>query len=99
VLVQVEFEKPVDAKGNIEVWLQRLVDGMQDTVKQVRLLCKLAQLRCSATCTVCSGKSRAAPIDECVHAAVLGQICNLPALLNVLYAVCAGHQACCAQRV
>jgi hypothetical protein len=31
----VEFEKPVDAKGNIEVWLQRLVDGMQDTVKQV----------------------------------------------------------------
>jgi hypothetical protein len=39
--VQVEFEKPVDAKGNIEVWLQRLVDGMQDTVKQVRLLCKL----------------------------------------------------------
>lgn len=33
--LQVEFEKPVDAKGNIEVWLQRLVDGMQDTVKQV----------------------------------------------------------------
>jgi hypothetical protein len=32
--LQVEFEKPVDAKGNIEVWLQRLVDGMQDTVKQ-----------------------------------------------------------------
>uniref|UniRef100_A0A383W453 AAA+ ATPase domain-containing protein n=1 Tax=Tetradesmus obliquus TaxID=3088 RepID=A0A383W453_TETOB len=32
---KVEFEKPVDAKGNIEVWLQRLVDGMQDTVKQV----------------------------------------------------------------
>lgn len=32
---QVEFERPVDAKGNIEVWLQRLVDGMQDTVKQV----------------------------------------------------------------
>jgi hypothetical protein len=31
---QVEFERPVDAKGNIEVWLQRLVDGMQDTVKQ-----------------------------------------------------------------
>ncbi len=31
---KVEFEKPVDAKGNIEVWLQRLVDGMQDTVKQ-----------------------------------------------------------------
>jgi hypothetical protein len=29
----VEFDKPVDAKGNIEVWLQRLVDGMQDTVK------------------------------------------------------------------
>lgn len=24
----------MDAKGNIEVWLQRLVDGMQDTVKQ-----------------------------------------------------------------
>jgi dynein heavy chain len=24
----------VDAKGNIEIWLQRLVDGMQDTVKQ-----------------------------------------------------------------
>lgn len=35
-VLQVEFEKPVDAKGNIEVWLQRLVDGMQDTVKQVR---------------------------------------------------------------
>ena len=34
--LQVEFERPVDAKGNIEVWLQRLVDGMQDTVKQVR---------------------------------------------------------------
>lgn len=30
-----EFERPVDAKGNIEVWLQRLVDGMQDTVKQI----------------------------------------------------------------
>ena len=29
-----EFEKAVDAKGNIEVWLQRLVDSMQDTVKQ-----------------------------------------------------------------
>ncbi len=24
----------MDAKGNIECWLQRLVDGMQDTVKQ-----------------------------------------------------------------
>jgi len=35
VYVQVEFEKAVDAKGNIEVWLQRLVDGMQDTIKQV----------------------------------------------------------------
>jgi dynein heavy chain len=35
VLPQVEFERPVDAKGNIEVWLQRLVDGMQDTVKQI----------------------------------------------------------------
>ncbi len=32
---KVEFEKPVDAKGNIEVWLQRLVDGMQDTVKAI----------------------------------------------------------------
>lgn len=32
---QVEFETPVDAKGNIEVWLQRLVDGMQNTIKQV----------------------------------------------------------------
>lgn len=31
---QVEFEHAVEAKGNIEVWLQRLVDGMQDTVKQ-----------------------------------------------------------------
>jgi dynein heavy chain len=30
---KVEFERPVDAKGNIEVWLQRLVDGMQGTVK------------------------------------------------------------------
>ena len=25
----------MEAKGNIEVWLQRLVDSMQDTVKQV----------------------------------------------------------------
>jgi hypothetical protein len=33
--LQVEFNHPVDAKGNIEVWLQRLVDGMQDTVKQL----------------------------------------------------------------
>jgi hypothetical protein len=33
-LAQVEFEKAVDAKGNIEVWLQRLVDSMQDTIKQ-----------------------------------------------------------------
>ena len=31
----VEFENAVEAKGNIEVWLQRLVDGMQDTVKQI----------------------------------------------------------------
>lgn len=31
---KVEFERPVEAKGNIETWLQRLVDGMQDTVKQ-----------------------------------------------------------------
>jgi hypothetical protein len=30
---QVEFAAPVDAKGNIEVWLQRLVDGMQGTIK------------------------------------------------------------------
>eukprot|EP00798_Chlamydomonas_sp_ICE-L_P031303 gene31303-6451_t len=30
----VEFEKAVEAKGNIEVWLQRLVDAMQETVKQ-----------------------------------------------------------------
>lgn len=37
VRLQVEFERPVDAKGNIEVWLQRLVDGMQDTVKQVSM--------------------------------------------------------------
>ncbi|CAD7698753.1 unnamed protein product [Ostreobium quekettii] len=29
----VEFEHAVEAKGNIEVWLQRLVDGMQETVK------------------------------------------------------------------
>jgi hypothetical protein len=32
----------VDAKGNIEVWLQRLVDGMQDTIKQVRSPLSLA---------------------------------------------------------
>lgn len=32
---QVEFDQPVDAKGNIEVWLQRLVDGMQGTIKAV----------------------------------------------------------------
>lgn len=25
----VPFEAPVEAKGNIEVWLQRLVEGMQ----------------------------------------------------------------------
>lgn len=31
----VEFENPVEAKGNIEVWLQKLVDGMQYTVKSV----------------------------------------------------------------
>lgn len=31
----VEFERAVEAKGNIEVWLQRLVDSMQDTVKQI----------------------------------------------------------------
>lgn len=30
----VPFENAVDAKGNIEVWLQRLVDGMQGTVKE-----------------------------------------------------------------
>ena len=30
---KVEFDQPVDAKGNIEVWLQRLVDGMQGTIK------------------------------------------------------------------
>ena len=28
----VEMDTPVDTKGNIEVWLQRLVDGMKDTV-------------------------------------------------------------------
>ncbi|MEW5318622.1 MAG: hypothetical protein WDW38_009830 [Sanguina aurantia] len=32
---RVEFERAIEAKGNIEVWLQRLVDGMQDTIKQV----------------------------------------------------------------
>lgn len=31
----VEFEHAVEAKGNIEVWLQRLVDAMQDSVKQI----------------------------------------------------------------
>eukprot|EP00955_Chlamydomonas_euryale_P103513 365498-Chlamydomonas_euryale.AAC.1 len=31
----VEFERAVEARGNIEVWLQRLVDSMQDTVKQI----------------------------------------------------------------
>lgn len=31
----VEFEHAVEAKGNIEVWLQKLVDGMQETVKCV----------------------------------------------------------------
>ena len=30
---KVPFEAPVEAKGNIEVWLQRLVDGMQGTMK------------------------------------------------------------------
>lgn len=29
---EVEMDYPVDTKGNIEVWLQRLVDGMKDTV-------------------------------------------------------------------
>ena len=32
---KVEFEAPVEAKGNIEVWLQKLVDGMQNTVKSI----------------------------------------------------------------
>lgn len=32
---EVELENAVDAKGNIEVWLQRLVDGMQDSMKQI----------------------------------------------------------------
>eukprot|EP00887_Chlorella_sp_A99_P001633 scaffold8.g1633.t1 len=32
---KVRFETPVEAKGNIEVWLQRLVDGMQGTMKAV----------------------------------------------------------------
>ncbi|KAK9865923.1 hypothetical protein WJX84_001850 [Apatococcus fuscideae] len=32
---KVEFEKPVEAKGMVEVWLQRLVDGMQGTVKNI----------------------------------------------------------------
>lgn len=55
VLVQVEFEKPVDAKGNIEVWLQRLVDGMQDTVKQVRVFLRhwQASTTVSAWCMCC----------------------------------------------
>lgn len=26
---RVALERPVEAKGNIEIWLQRLVDGMQ----------------------------------------------------------------------
>ncbi|DBA69380.1 TPA: Dynein gamma chain, flagellar outer arm [Trebouxia sp. C0005] len=30
---KVEFERPVEAKGMVEVWLQKLVDGMQGTVK------------------------------------------------------------------
>lgn len=30
---KVPFERPVEARGNIEVWLQRLVDGMQGTVR------------------------------------------------------------------
>lgn len=47
---QVEFEKPVDAKGNIEVWLQRLVDGMQDTIKQVWLRLLLGMVVSEAMC-------------------------------------------------
>ncbi|CAG9462434.1 unnamed protein product [Pedinophyceae sp. YPF-701] len=31
----VPMDAPVDTSGNIEVWLQRLVDGMKETVKQV----------------------------------------------------------------
>jgi dynein heavy chain len=31
----VPFEAPVEAKGNIEVWLQRLVEGMQATMKAI----------------------------------------------------------------
>jgi len=31
----VPLEDPVDATGTIEVWLQRLVDGMKNTVKQI----------------------------------------------------------------
>lgn len=50
----------MDAKGNIEVWLQGLVDGMQDTVKQVRMRARaglllaaaLQQCACRAQCTL-----------------------------------------------
>ncbi|KAK9841874.1 hypothetical protein WJX81_008571 [Elliptochloris bilobata] len=31
----VEFEKPVEAKGMVEVWLQRLVEAMQGTMKTI----------------------------------------------------------------
>ncbi|KAI3432720.1 hypothetical protein D9Q98_004263 [Chlorella vulgaris] len=31
----VPLEAPVEAKGNIEVWLQRLVEGMQSTMKAI----------------------------------------------------------------
>lgn len=31
---KIDFYNPVEATGNVEVWLQRLVDGMQLTIKQ-----------------------------------------------------------------
>lgn len=36
---RVPFETPVEARGNIEVWLQRLVDGMQGTMKVSACTC------------------------------------------------------------
>ena len=32
---RVKLEAPVEARGNVETWLQRLVDGMQDTIKAI----------------------------------------------------------------
>lgn len=88
--LQVEFERPVDAKGNIETWLQRLVDGMQDTVKQV----SINSSECMHACTV-------AMILSCwdVATGVIGAGVCLQTYKPNLLCMHPGDQACCAQHV